>query len=309
MAQMYPSSDRPASTRLSCRSVQPARSEVARGVVRGVVRRVACVRGRGVGTRKRTGRRFARCGQPTRSACASSAATMSRGGRSRSATGASGTRRSSRSFSTRRGRGARTRRSRSTRPTSCATSGSRRLAGALLGSEVGLGGAAEPRADGTSGWADLLDRDGGPAVRRGAEPVGRCLSARAAVGGDRWRFNLFRIKRPGGAANPERDAVYSAWSVPDGPSFHATDRFRDVGVRVEEWDWTAGRLDPLEMGRRSLKPRPTFLCQNPPPIGGFEVVRGLQHARQERPPPDHPRHPLARQTSRGPRRSTARTPP
>ena len=46
--------------------------------------------------------------------------------------------------------------------------------------------------------------------------------------GDRWRFNLFRIKRPGGAADPERDAVYAAWSVPDGPSFHAPDRFRDL---------------------------------------------------------------------------------
>jgi hypothetical protein len=48
------------------------------------------------------------------------------------------------------------------------------------------------------------------------------------VPGDRWRFNVFRIKRPGGAANPARDAIFAAWSVPDGPSFHAPHVFRDL---------------------------------------------------------------------------------
>ena len=38
--------------------------------------------------------------------------------------------------------------------------------------------------------------------------------------GDAWRFNVFRIKRPHGPAEPERDAVYAAWSTPEGPSFH-----------------------------------------------------------------------------------------
>ena len=47
-------------------------------------------------------------------------------------------------------------------------------------------------------------------------------------GGDRWRFNVFRIKRPHGPAEPERDAIYAAWSVPDGPSFHAPAAFRDL---------------------------------------------------------------------------------
>jgi hypothetical protein len=46
--------------------------------------------------------------------------------------------------------------------------------------------------------------------------------------GERWRFNVFRIKRPGGANDPERDAIYAAWSVPDGPSFHVPDRFKDL---------------------------------------------------------------------------------
>jgi hypothetical protein len=46
--------------------------------------------------------------------------------------------------------------------------------------------------------------------------------------GDAWRFNVFRIKRPHGPAEPERDAVYAAWSTPDGPSFHAPGFFRDL---------------------------------------------------------------------------------
>lgn len=46
--------------------------------------------------------------------------------------------------------------------------------------------------------------------------------------GDRWRFNVFRIKRPHGPAEPERDAIYTAWSRPDGPSFHAPAFFRDL---------------------------------------------------------------------------------
>lgn len=49
--------------------------------------------------------------------------------------------------------------------------------------------------------------------------------------GDRWRFNVFRIDRPGGPADPERDAIYAAWSVPSGPSFHDTHAFRDLRFR------------------------------------------------------------------------------
>ncbi|MGE3843603.1 MAG: carbohydrate-binding family 9-like protein [Vicinamibacterales bacterium] len=46
--------------------------------------------------------------------------------------------------------------------------------------------------------------------------------------GARWQFNTFRIKRPGGPANPESDALYAAWSVPDGPSFHVPAAFRTM---------------------------------------------------------------------------------
>jgi hypothetical protein len=44
--------------------------------------------------------------------------------------------------------------------------------------------------------------------------------------GDRWRFNVFRIKRPRGPAEPERDAIYAAWSTPAGGSFHEPAAFR-----------------------------------------------------------------------------------
>jgi hypothetical protein len=46
--------------------------------------------------------------------------------------------------------------------------------------------------------------------------------------GDRWRFNVFRIERPGGNANPEKDAVQVAWSKPTGDTFHDPSVFRDM---------------------------------------------------------------------------------
>jgi Carbohydrate family 9 binding domain-like len=44
--------------------------------------------------------------------------------------------------------------------------------------------------------------------------------------GDRWHFNVFRIKRPGGPKARNAGAVYAAWSVPDGQSFHVPAKFR-----------------------------------------------------------------------------------
>ena len=46
--------------------------------------------------------------------------------------------------------------------------------------------------------------------------------------GDAWRFNVFRIERPGGKANPEKDAVFAAWSPPSVESFHDAAAFRDL---------------------------------------------------------------------------------
>jgi hypothetical protein len=55
--------------------------------------------------------------------------------------------------------------------------------------------------------------------------VANCLPVEI---GDSWKCNVFRIKRPHGPAAPERDAVYAAWSVPSGPSFHAPAAFRPL---------------------------------------------------------------------------------
>ena len=45
--------------------------------------------------------------------------------------------------------------------------------------------------------------------------------------GQRWRFNVFRVERPHGKKDPERDAVEAAWSPPSEPSFHVPAAFRD----------------------------------------------------------------------------------
>ena len=63
-----------------------------------------------------------------------------------------------------------------------------------------------------------------------ADGVSAALPPKA---GDRWHFNVFRIKRPGGPHDPERGAIYAAWSVPEGPSFHDPSRFRDLVFLAE----------------------------------------------------------------------------
>ncbi len=98
-----------------------------------------------------------------------------------------------------------------------------------------------PSLDSDAGWdwAGLVSRvvpgDAGPGcwTALGWLPWDglRSLSPGAAARvpprtGDAWRFNVCRIKRPGGSADPERDAVFAAWSVPEGPSFHVPSMFR-----------------------------------------------------------------------------------
>jgi len=46
--------------------------------------------------------------------------------------------------------------------------------------------------------------------------------------GARWRFNVFRIERPGGPKAPGRDVVAVAWSPTGEPSFHVPRAFRDL---------------------------------------------------------------------------------
>ena len=44
--------------------------------------------------------------------------------------------------------------------------------------------------------------------------------------GTAWRFNVFRIKRPGGPQAPAEGAIFAAFSKPAGPSFHDPAAFR-----------------------------------------------------------------------------------
>ncbi len=56
-------------------------------------------------------------------------------------------------------------------------------------------------------------------------PSARGLSLPPSAG-DSWRFNLFRIKRPGGPGAPEKGAIAAAWSPTGQPSFHVPRAFR-----------------------------------------------------------------------------------
>lgn len=54
-----------------------------------------------------------------------------------------------------------------------------------------------------------------------------CVAALPPKRRDRWRFNLYRIKRPRGASRPNDDVIYAPWSPTPGPSFHVPAAFRD----------------------------------------------------------------------------------
>ena len=59
----------------------------------------------------------------------------------------------------------------------------------------------------------------------------RPLPSAAAVSlppkpGDRWRFNVYRIERPGGKKSPEKGAVFSSWSPTGEDSFHVPASFQ-----------------------------------------------------------------------------------
>ncbi len=55
--------------------------------------------------------------------------------------------------------------------------------------------------------------------------------ANAPRAGEQWRFNVFRIERPGGPAHPEADALFLAWSPTPSHSFHSPEAFRDFVFR------------------------------------------------------------------------------
>ncbi len=56
-------------------------------------------------------------------------------------------------------------------------------------------------------------------------PAGTALPPRP---GDRWRFNVFRIERPGGPAEPEKDVQLLAWSPTGERSFHVPNAFGNL---------------------------------------------------------------------------------
>lgn len=49
--------------------------------------------------------------------------------------------------------------------------------------------------------------------------------------GDSWKFNVFRIKRPGGPKDPKTGALLEAWSKTGTPSFHTPSAFRAFTFR------------------------------------------------------------------------------
>ncbi len=49
--------------------------------------------------------------------------------------------------------------------------------------------------------------------------------------GDRWRFNVYRIERPNGPSDPDRDARYFAWSPTGERTFHVPAAFREIEFR------------------------------------------------------------------------------
>jgi hypothetical protein len=102
---------------------------------------------------------------------------------------------------------------------------------------------AENRFDKSWDWSGLESR-----VRERKDDAGRtvgwtvvsflpwaALQAKAPAGtavpptpGQRWRFNVFRIERPGGPGDPEKNVQLLAWSPTGGPSFHVPKAFREL---------------------------------------------------------------------------------
>lgn len=60
---------------------------------------------------------------------------------------------------------------------------------------------------------------------RGKAPAATALPPKP---GDCWRFNVYRIERPYGPAEPERDVVLLPWAPTGSASFHVPQRFREL---------------------------------------------------------------------------------
>ena len=90
---------------------------------------------------------------------------------------------------------------------------------------AGLSTRVLPRAGGLSGlssWSGLLflPWDGFASL-----PSARNVSLPPEKG-DTWRFNVYRIERPGGKNAPNENAVFAAYSPTGSPSFHVPASFQ-----------------------------------------------------------------------------------
>lgn len=91
---------------------------------------------------------------------------------------------------------------------------------------VGFRGRVHARRDAsgrTSGWTALGFLPWSALAAKA--PPGTALPPKR---GDRWRFNVFRIDRPFGPGEPEKDVQYLAWSPTGEGSFHAPAAFREI---------------------------------------------------------------------------------
>ena len=91
---------------------------------------------------------------------------------------------------------------------------------------AGLESRVQPRKDAagrTTGWTAVSFLPW--AALTAKAPAGTALPPRP---GDRWRFNVFRIERPGGPAEPEKDVQLLAWSPTGERSFHVPRAFREI---------------------------------------------------------------------------------
>jgi hypothetical protein len=88
-------------------------------------------------------------------------------------------------------------------------------------------------------------------------PPGTALPPEA---GDRWRFNVFRIERPGGPGAPAKDARFLAWSPTGERSFHVPQAFREIefagrGVGMSSRGTPVGPVPRVRRDRGSLVAR------------------------------------------------------
>ncbi len=90
---------------------------------------------------------------------------------------------------------------------------------------VGFASRVLPRRDDsgrTSGWTAL-----GFVSWSALAPKAPPSTALPPKPGDRWRFNVFRIDRPFGPAEPDKDVHFLAWSPTGERSFHVPAAFRE----------------------------------------------------------------------------------